>query len=253
MQERGEVWRDVAQRALPVYESVMQNLVQSGALRRQEEHYAALQQALQNIPPISPEVMRSWQAATETLNSPRFLDRLERARQVGEIAAQRFGPDGVAAAQQLAAQRLVAGPDLEQAAERIRGGEVNDLLNEAADLAASPEVRETIEQAEKDEILRFAEEWTDREAPTDAGEPDLEAGPHTEEAGEYSQSSKEKLLELFDKTLKLWLVIGVAGAAALVVANPVLSLPNLVAMHNGLLCLLQLLERQIASWSDKDE
>lgn len=260
MQERAAVFQDIAQRNWPMYESAMQKLVQSGALQREAGHYAALQQMLQNISPISPEVMQAWQATTEMLNSPGFVERLARARQVGEIAAQRFGADGLAAAQQLAWQRLAAGPGLEQAAERIQNGHAAELLSEAASLAASPEVRETIEKTDKDEILRLAEEWRNQEAGPIAGEPDIEAGAQSEVLEDYI--TKEELLELIDAVLELVNVIGAALAAMTIgpalaatdiTLNPPPNVATLMAAHTGLVCLLLISKNRVASWDDEDK
>ena len=254
---QAEVVKNIAQRAGPVYEGVVQNLMRDEAFKRQMGHYAALQQALQNTPRLpefllQPRVVSSFENAVGLLNAPEFQRSLKEALQTSEMAAQRLGTDGLIAAHQLAAQLGAEGPGLVQAVSRIQSGQADELLSESAALAARPEVRETIENADKDEILQLAEE-RGGQVTTDGADPYLEAGLHAaEEAGEDSRASKEQLLELYDRVSKLWLLFGAAIAAALVATSPTLDLTTLLVAFTGLTYLLQLLEKQLRVCDDED-
>ncbi|MDQ3968416.1 MAG: hypothetical protein M3275_08490 [Thermoproteota archaeon] len=257
LQAQAQEVKNIAQRAGPVFEGVVQNLMRDEGFKRQMGYYAAVQQALQHIPrlpefSLQPGLISSIQNAVVLLYSPEFQRSLKEALQASEMAAQRFGTEGLIAAQLLAAQRLAAGSGLEQAAERIRSGQADEMLNEAAALAARPEVRKTIESADKDEILRLAEEGRGQET-THVVELDIETGSHTEEAGGGPRASKEKCLELYDIASRLWLLFGTVIAAGLVAANPTLSLPTLNAAYSGLSCFLQLLEKQLRAQDDEDK
>jgi len=256
LQAQDEAIKNSMQRAADVYEGVVQNLTQVEAFKRQIGLYAAQQQALQNTPwppefSVQPEVIRSAiETAADILKSPEFQTNLQEALETGAIAAQRFGTEGLIAAHELARQRLVAGPGLEQAVSRIQSGQADELLSEAAELAARPEVRETIENADREELLRRAET-------TDVAELDLEAAAHIEEVGEYARLSKEEVLKIYDRVFPLWLLIGAAIAAAQVTAHatvgPMPSLTTLMAAYSGLTYLLLFLGMQLRAQDDEDK
>ena len=74
-----EILKNLAQRHnWPAYggdEGILQNLMRNETVKRQMEHYAALQQALQDIPrppefSLQPGVISSIQNAAVLLNSP---------------------------------------------------------------------------------------------------------------------------------------------------------------------------------------
>lgn len=248
--ERAGRLKDILRRSMSASEIAMQSLMQSEDFQRQAGRNAALQQLFQNMPPTSSGMAQSYQAATELISSPGYLDRLERVRQAVEIAQQRLGSGGLAAAQEIAAQHLVAGPELEQAAERIRGGHADELLNQAANLATSPEVREAIKNTDVFEISRVAEELRDQGTTTDVSEPEVEAGAHSEALDDHT--SEENLRKLIDTALMISTVIEAALAAASIKQNPELSVETLKNVHAELICLLIVLRAWFAASKDED-
>jgi len=99
----------------------------------------------------------------------------------------------LASAERIAVQRTAVNGSQARAVERIRAGEGPTLLKEAAELAASPEVRETIERADPETLARLDEEQQ-FEAPA------LLSWDTTTERGVYSSAytdyTKEDLLEM---------------------------------------------------------
>jgi hypothetical protein len=159
----------------------------------------------------------------------------------------------LAASQRIAARRSSESPaDLERAAERIRGGRADEVLEEAAELAASPEVRQEIERADKGAILQLAEE-RENQVSASPGEPAVESETDAGAETGYPELSKEDLLELHDVALSLLLILGAALSAALLASTPLVSLTALVAAVNALMLLLQWSERKVAAWDDEDD
>lgn len=223
MQERAGMLEKTAERIWPVYDSVTQNLKKAGAFEHQEGHYAALQRALLKTPPspavsLPPGVMSSLQNSMGFLNSPGVLDRLKVAIQASEMTEQRFGPDGLAAAEQIAAHRLAAGPGLERGAERILNGRADEILDEAAAIASSPEARQTIEQADKDALLELAQLEAEQDSKTFGGEVlggEVRAGLDVETVvASVGTLSEEELQVLEYYTIQLMRVLLSVVAAA---------------------------------------
>jgi len=164
---------------------------------------------------------------------------MESVHRANEAADRSLGADGLAASQGIASRRASeSSADLERTVERVRNGEADKVLQEAAELAASPEVRQEIERADKDAILALAQEQEDQ-GPPSATEPVPESQTDFEMEAEYAEVSKQDLLELHDVALRLLFVLGAAFSAALVVASPLVSLAALMAAINALMLLLQ--------------
>jgi len=124
---------------------------------------------------------------------------------VTRAARQHLGPQRLASAERIAVQRTAVNGSQARAAERIRAGEGPTLLKEAAELAASPEVRETIERADPETLARLDEEqWS--------GAPDLMAWDTTTErvayGDEYPELTKEDLLKMCDRAQLILLPLG---------------------------------------------
>lgn len=161
------VLQEHAQRAKQLeeyYRPVFENLAQSESTRRAIENAVRIQaqhnRALQTMP--SPAVRRSLETVARTLNSPQFRSQFETIRRTVERAQSRLGDDGLGAAEYIAPSYLESSPDFEAGVERavgkIRDGNAEEVLSEAAALAASPAVLEAVEQADKDILLGAAEQ-----------------------------------------------------------------------------------------------
>ncbi len=217
-----EILKNLAQRHnWPAYggdEGVLQNLMRNETVKRQMEHYAALQQALQDIPrppeySLPPGIISSIQNAAGLLYSPEFQARLQEALQASEMAEQRFGSDGLTAAQQIAAHRLAAGPGLERGAERILNGYGDEILDEATAIASSPEARQTIERADKDALIELAQQQADQDSGAFGGE--VRAGLDVETvvaSVEISSEEDLRALEYFAFQLVRVLIVVVSAA-----------------------------------------
>lgn len=256
MQEQAEMFRDIAERSRPLSERAVQNLMQTEAFKRQAGHYAVLQQALQTVQPstsfsLPPDIMRSLQNAMEVLNSPGVLNRLELARQASEMAEQRFGQDGLAAAQQIAASRLATGPGLERGAERILNGRADEILDEAVTIASSPEALQTIERADKDALVELAQQEAEQDSGAFGGE--VRAGlDHETVVASIGSLSKEDLQALEYFALQLVRVLLIVTAAAAVVTTGGLDPQTAEIALGGLLVLLDCIRATRANKNAND-
>jgi hypothetical protein len=132
-------------------------------------------------------------------------------RAVG-LARTRLGPEGLATAGRVAGRRASESPGAGQAAARIEGGEAETLLEEAAELATSPEVRELIERADVEALVRLDEQQA---AEAEAG--DFE--PRAAEADRLAElwdrrPNKRQLRNLLDGGLLVLIPLEAALAAA---------------------------------------
>lgn len=96
--------------------------------------------------------------AAKYCDSEAFLTQRDAILQAAQMAQQRLGPESLAAVGRVAARRSAADGSQERAAERIRAGQATELLEEATQLAASPEIRETIELADPKALLQLDKE-----------------------------------------------------------------------------------------------
>jgi len=154
-------------------------------------------------------------------SSREFESQRDAIFQANQIARQYLGSQGLAAAMRIAARDAAAAGSQERAAERIRSGQVTRLLEEASELAASPEVRELIERADLEALVRLDEE---EQSEALAPETEVAGGPEVYE-DEYLEGTKEDLLERYERALLVLLPLQVALAiqAASPGAPPVFS------------------------------
>lgn len=234
----------------PILERLSRDRGLQRALQESSRIYAERVRMLRGID--WQDVQRSLEVATRALRSPGFRDYMESVRRASEVAESRLGPDGLAASQRIASRKSAESTaELEQVAERIRSGQADEVLEEAAELAASPEVREEIERADKGAILRRAQEQENND-PNSLHGPILEPEAVADADVEYPTLTKKELLELHDVALRLLFVLGAALSAALLASTPLVSLPALITAVNALMLLLQWSERQINAWEDED-
>lgn len=162
---------------------------------------------------------------------------MELARRVGEVAEQRFGPDGLAAAEQIAAHRLAAGPGLERGAERILNGRADEILDEAAEIASSPEARQAIEQADKAALLELAQLEAEQDSKTFGGE--VRAGLDVEtvvaSGGTLSEEDLQALLYLTIQLVRV--LVAVVAVAAVSTEPPEVDAATVIL--GGLLAFLE--------------
>lgn len=107
-------------------------------------------------------VEHSLRSVMRTLNSPGFRAQMEGVIRAAQAAQNRLGADGILAAQYAAPSGIVTRPSFrsgyEGATGRIGEGRADEVLEEAAELAASPEILETVENADKEKLVEAAGE-----------------------------------------------------------------------------------------------
>jgi hypothetical protein len=145
--------QEQVQMAQRYYQPILERLSRDESLRRTLQKSARIhaerERALRGIDWQA--IQRSLETATRALRSLGFRSYMASIRRASEVAENKLGADGLAASQRIAARKWAESPaDLERAAERIGSGRADEVLEEAAELVASPEVREGIERADKD-------------------------------------------------------------------------------------------------------
>lgn len=179
-------------------------------------------------------------------NSREFQFQREAILQANQMVRQRLGSEGLAAAQRIATRHTAAYRSQEQAVERIKSGEATALLQEATQLAASPEVRETIERADLEGILRLEREERSEEL---AAEPVASAERETV-GEEYPEFTKEELLEMHAQALMVLYPLEAAlVVVALTPATSPIGTPLALAV-GGLTVFIKWSEEMIARWED---
>ena len=143
--------------------------------------------------------------ATRYLNSEEFRAQRAAILQANEVAQQRLGTQGLAAAERIAALRTAADGSQQRAAELIRSGQGTRILEEASDLAASPQVRETLKRADYEALVRLDEEQPEVPAQETEGEP-------AEYEDELLEVPKEVLLARYRRALLVLLPLHAALA-----------------------------------------
>lgn len=189
--------------------------------------------------------------ASRYFNSGKFQSQRDAILQANQLARQRLGSEGLAAAGRVSARRTATDSSQQRGAERLKSGEASLIIEEAAELAASPEVRETIENADREAILRLDEE---QRAEALASEPEAEVDPGIAETDllerEYQQYTKEELLEMHTQALLiLWtLEAAFVPLAMLPAATPIAG--PIAGAIGSLIALLSVSERVISRWED---
>jgi hypothetical protein len=186
--------------------------------------------------------------AARYFGSREFQDQSDAVLQATRVARQRLGPQRLASAERIAAQRTAVNGSQTSAAERIRAGEGPTLLKEAAELAASPEVRETIERADPETLARL-----DEEQPFEA--PDLLSWDTTTErvvyGDAYPEFTKEDLLEMCDRAQLVLMPLEAAFVILSFAAPPVSPVFGPLSVGTGgLIVLVQWSEKVISRWED---
>jgi hypothetical protein len=186
--------------------------------------------------------------AARYFGSREFQDQRDAVLQATRVARQHLGPQRLASAERIAVQRTAVNGSQEHAALRIRAGEGPTLLKEAAELASSPEVRETIEHADPETLARLDEEQ-EFEGPA------LLSWDTTTErvvyGDEYSEFTKEHLLKMCDRAQLVLMPLEVAFVILSFAAPPVSPVFGpLSAGTGGLIIFVQWSEKVISRWED---
>lgn len=194
---------------------------------------------------------RALSEAVRYFQSPAFQSQRNAIIQATELAEQRLGPAGLAAAERIATRRTVTDESQEQVADRIEAGQVAELLETAAELAASPEIQETIEQADLEALVQLDEDQTaervtsESEASTGSDSVDYSAY-----SIEYYEFTKEELLEMHQEALLLLLPLE-AALAWLTVSNPGSPVfATLLVVVGGLIAFVLFSQAVISRWDD---
>lgn len=234
-EQQAKIMKDREKQIASALKTLDSPAVRNLARARQDMvQYNALSSQMPNM-----SVQKTLVEAARYFNSPSFHARKEALLKAQEIAQQIFGREGIDAAQRIASRRLAT--DSEQVANRTRSKAVDDLLNEAAELASSTEVREAIEHIDKEALSQLDKEEKARQDKATSAVLDNSAELEAIER-DYSELSREDLLQIRYSTMQLLLVLNMALAAAVVASDPLPNLDKLMATVHGLTCLVQLLE-----------
>ncbi len=194
---------------------------------------------------------KQLEQAARYFNSKEFQSQREAILQSSQLARERFGSEGLAAAGRISARRTATDGSQQRGAERVRAGQAASIIEEAAELAASPQVRETIEHADPETVLQLDEEERVEGSTPDAGvvvDPDI-AGTNLTES-EYQLYTKEELLEMHTQALIiLWTLEAAFAPLAVVPATAPVAAPIAGAI-GGVIAVLSVSERVIARWED---
>lgn len=185
------------------------------------------------------------------LNSREFRSQRDAILQTNQLAQQRFGSEGLAAAGRVSARRTATDGSQQRGAERIRSGQAFSIIEEASELAASPEIRETIERADPEAVLRLDQEEREEALASEQIEiVDPSIGETDLFKFEVRTYTKEEWLEMHTQALiVLWTLEAAFGPLAVVPATTPIAAPIAGAI-GGLIALLSITERVISRWED---
>jgi hypothetical protein len=186
--------------------------------------------------------------AAQYFGSREFQDQRDAVFQAIRAARRRLGPHRLASAQRIAVQRTAVNGSQARAAERIKAGEGPTLLKEATELAASPEIRETIARAYPETLARLDEEQQFKA-------PDLLSWDTTTKRvvyeDEYPDLTKEDLLKMCDRARLVLLPLGGAFALLTLAPPPVSPIFGSLSIGTGgLIMFVEWSERMISRWED---
>lgn len=231
----------------PVFETFAQRESERRAIQNAVRIQAQHQKTFQAIQ--APAIRRSLEAVARTVNSPNFQHQLETVRRTMERARNRLGPEGLGAAEYIAPSYFESSPDFdvgaERALEKIRDGKAEEVLREAAALAASPEALEAIEQADKAVLLGAAEEQAseDTEQPDDPfGLGGVRAGIDVETVIANVRLSEEELQAISYYGHQLVRFFIIVLSVVVVVSSSTISAGQILVALGGVGALLGMVE-----------
>lgn len=256
----GKIAREV-EKMRPTYEQMESIHRQTEGVRRMLSD-PAIRKAYLDVQWISEErnralaqmpdeaVRGNFLEAARYFNSKEFQSHRDAMLQASQVAQQRLGVQGLAAAGRIAARSIAVNRTQEQAVERIQAGHAAELLGEATHLASNPAVRETVERADPDALVRLDEQQHGEVAP----EPEIpdesgliESGPY--HANEFPEFTKEDLLEMHAKALLvLWPLEAALATLLLTPTAPLIA--QLTIQVGGLIAFVTWSERIISRWED---
>lgn len=185
LQELAKTGRDLERYHRSAHEGLLRDEEFMRQARESAERQAERLRATGGFPPTPPPgLMRSLQAAREMLASPGFQSRAEEARRALELANTRLGAEGFEAAQRIAARYLAANRGTVEArytraTEKIREGRADEILEEAVATASSPEVKQAVEQVDRNALLEMQEEPQEEQG-SETAEVEIRAGVDVE-------------------------------------------------------------------------
>jgi hypothetical protein len=150
---------------------------------------------------------------------------------MNDILENRLGADRISVIERAAMVRLQSPSTSQPTIERFERGEADQVLSEAANLAASDAVRETIERADQEELSAMVEAET--QAYSDAS-PGSTIGSDIEEVG----FTKEELDAMWFLALQYFRILAVAFFAGMAISAPAVSPEQVGEALGAILALL---------------
>jgi hypothetical protein len=125
-------------------------LADDPAIRAAHENAARIAAKRRDWTPNMPDAVtrKAISGAARVFDSDYFRSQSGALARSLSLAGTRLDPEGLASAGRVAGCRASESPGAGEAAERIEAGDAEALLQEAAELAASPEVRVHDERAD---------------------------------------------------------------------------------------------------------
>lgn len=205
---------------------------------------------IRNMPDAA--TRKALSEAARYFGSDAFRSQREAVERAVGLARARLGPEGLATAGRVAGRRASDGSGSRRAAERIEAGEAEALLEEAAELATSPEVRGLIERADLEALVRLDEQQA--EAKNEGGEQRATETIETDRLAELwdRRPTTQQLLNLLDGGLLVLIPLEAALAAAAQL-NPASDLAVKLAVAVLTLTALVTWARIMVSLLDEEE
>lgn len=219
----------------PIVKNIMQNPGVQTSMQRAIANIMRNPAVLESMNTVS---QRALSSASQALNSAAYRAYTAQLQRTNELIANRFSEQILSGVSRAVLSQLRS-PDIYQPAlERIRRGEADQLLREATELATSPEIQETIERADEQDLESFIRE-TETHTQAD-GEQTFELDIDAADI-QATGLSEEDIKRLRNQILLRLRVLLVAFTAGMLFGN--VALAPIVTALGGLIALLEIIEQ----------
>jgi len=232
LQEQARRAKEMQEYYTPMAENVRRNPGLQSAIIA-----AAKNESQGNTVRLAQEAIAS---ANRVLNTPSFRVQAENLKRLNEIIEGRFGTERVATLEDVAS-RLRSPEIFRPSVDRIAEGQAEQVLREAADLASSEAIRETIERVDSEMILSSAGSVTsldDTEVQQDGS-----TGTQIVDSG----LSEEELDAIWLEAHQIARILAVAIFAALAISAPAVSPEQIAEALGAIIALLDFVREERAT------
>ncbi len=213
----------------------------------------ALRNAMANQDTANRVLQNGLLSANRFLTSPGFQRHAEALRRAQEMVESRVSVTHFGLLERSAISELRSPELFRPAVERIGRGEADQVLDEAAELATSDEIRETIERADTESLVSAAGD-PEQDEEKARQKTDLEIDLEVELEG--TGWSKEQLSVLRVEGAQILRILSVALHAAIAISSPAFTIMQIQSAMAGIITLLEFIgaaEREKESPPRDDE